>query len=256
MLESSSSLSGQSTSSPRTSIIIPAYDEARFLPRLLRQFPPDLRRQLQVELIVSDGGSSDETVAIARSHADHVVEWKGSAPQNISIGRNMGAACASGDVLIFLNADVHVDDPKRFVAEMQRAVVGEGIVAATCNVRVNPEEEIFADRVFHRAFNWYCRFLNVTGMGMGRGECQVVRKTLFDQAGGYNESIPAGEDFEFFMRLRRSGKISFVPTCTVFESPRRYRSYGYLRIALLWFANGLSVVLFHRSLSKQWTPVR
>lgn len=226
------------------------------MPRLLRQFPPDLRRQLHLELIVSDGGSSDETVAIARSHADHVVEWKASAPQNISIGRNKGAAVASGEVLIFLNADVHVDNPERFIAELTHSLNRDGVVAATCNVRVNPEEEILADRVFHRAFNWYCRFLNVAGMGMGRGECHVVRKTIFDQAGGYNESIPAGEDFEFFMRLRRSGKISFVSTCTVFESPRRYRSYGYIRIALLWFANGLSVLLLHRSLSKQWTPVR
>ena len=246
----------QTAPSPRTSIIVPAYDEARFVPRLLRQFPPELRRQLQLELIVSDGGSSDETVALARTHTDLVVEWKDSVPQNISIGRNRGAACARGEVLIFLNADVHVDDPERFIAEMTHALNEEEVVAATCNVRVNPEEEIVADRLFHRAFNRYCRFLNAIGMGMGRGECQVVRKTVFDQAGGYNEAIPAGEDFEFFMRLRRRGKISFVSTCTVFESPRRYRSFGYMRIALLWFVNGVSVVLFHRSLSKQWTPVR
>ena len=139
---------------------------------------------------------------------------------------------------------------------MTRALDEEGVVAATCNVRVNPEEEILADRLFHVVFNCYCRFLNAIGLGMGRGECQVVRKSVFDQAGGYNESIPAGEDFEFFMRLRHIGKISFISACTVFESPRRYRSYGYTRTALLWFVNGLSVVLFRRSLSRRWTPVR
>jgi predicted glycosyltransferase involved in capsule biosynthesis len=93
-------------------------------------------------------------------------------------------------------------------------------------------------------------------MGMGRGECQVVKRKTFEQIGGYNESIAAGEDYELFLRLEKTGKIRFVREVTVFESPRRFRKYGYLSISLLWFINGVSVLLFDRSVTDEWKPVR
>ena len=256
-MSSAHSINGQRTESlPRVTIVIPSYEEERFILRLLDQFPSALRCRLGIEIVVSDGGSTDGTVALAKTRADRVVEWNGPTPQNISIGRNRGADHAQGDVLIFLNADVHLDDAQRFITQMVSAVEDEHIAAATCNVLVNREEETLADKLFHRCFNSYCRMLNAVGMGMGRGECHVVRKSMFLRVGGYSESIPAGEDYEFFLRLRRLGAIRFVSSQTVYESPRRYRSYGYLRISLLWFVNALSVLIFHRSLSKQWTPVR
>jgi GT2 family glycosyltransferase len=112
------------------------------------------------------------------------------------------------------------------------------------------------DKVYHGFFNWYFRILNVLGMGMGRGECHVMRAETFRSIGGYNEAIAAGEDYELFMRLRRIGKISFVRDLTVYESPRRYRRYGYMRITFLWMLNGLGVLLFRRAMVREWKPVR
>lgn len=239
---------------PLISIIVPTFEEEKCVEQILRQFPPSLRERCKAELIISDGGSSDNTVALARSNADVVIE--SDRMQTISMGRNAGARAAHGEILMFFNADVCLNHPERFIEEMQRTIMSNSIVAATCNVLVNPEEETLSDKLFHRWFNWYCRFLNTIGMGMGRGECHVLRKTVFDQSGGYNEEIVAGEDYEFFLRLRQLGKIAYVRSLTVYESPRRYRAYGYLRISLLWFANAVSVFLFRRSLSRQWTPIR
>jgi GT2 family glycosyltransferase len=123
-------------------------------------------------------------------------------------------------------------------------------------VNIYPEESTTTDWAFHNFFNGYFWLLNVLGMAMGRGECHVMRREMFEAAGGYDESIPAGEDYEFFLRLRRHGRIAFVRSLTVFESPRRFRKYGYLRISLLWFLNALSVFLFRRSISEEWKPVR
>ena len=50
--------------------------------------------------------------------------------------------------------------------------------------------------------------------------------------------------------------IAFVRSLIVYESPRRYRRYGYMRITLLWLLNGLGVLLFKRSLVHEWKPVR
>lgn len=244
------------TEIPRVSVIIPALQEERALKNTLAQFTPDLKTSFGLEIIVSDGGSTDCTLAIARELADVVIERTAVCPQNISRGRNSGARAARGEFLFFLNADVVIEDPRKFFGMMLDAISSEGVAGATCNVNIYPEEATWMDWVFHNFFNGYFWLLNLFGMGMGRGECQVVRKKMFDRIGGYNESIAAGEDYELFLRLEKSGKIRFVREVTVFESPRRFRKYGYVRISLLWFINAVSVLLFDRSVADEWKPVR
>ena len=244
------------TWNPTISVIIPTLEEEKLLARTLEQFTPDIRAYHRLEIIVSDGGSKDNTLCIARRHADHVVEAGVGTRQNISMGRNRGAEAAQGEILVFFNADTLIDNPDRFFSTMVRVLRDNRISAATCDVLVYPEGETFADRFFHGSYNRYFWLLNVLGMGMGRGECHVVKRELFERIGGYNESIAAGEDFELFLRLRRLGKIAFIRSLRVFESPRRYRTYGYFRISLLWFLNALSVFLFRRSMLDEWKPVR
>lgn len=241
---------------PAVSVIIPTLEEEKGIISLLSQFTPELRKKFKLEVIVSDGGSRDQTGEIARKYADVFVCPGYPEIQTIALGRNRGANASRGDVLMFFNADVRLDQPEVFIRTMLDVIDDDSIAAATCNVLVNPEEETAADKLFHSGFNYYCRLLNFIGMGMGRGECHVLRRTLFERVGGYNEHIAAGEDYELFLRLGKHGSIAFVPSLTVFESPRRYRAFGYVRIAFLWFLNGLSVLFFRRSLSKSWIPIR
>jgi len=98
--------------------------------------------------------------------------------------------------------------------------------------------------------------LNSVGMGMGRGECQVVRKDIFNKVGGNRENLTAGEDFDLFKRIRRHGKILFAKELCIYESPRRYRKIGYWNVTALWFKNSVSVVLKKKSLSREWEQVR
>lgn len=241
---------------PAVSVVIPTLEEEKEIISSLSQFTPELRRRFNLEVVVSDGGSRDKTREIAGTYADVLVCPDDPEVQTIARGRNRGARAAHGDVLMFFNADVRLENPEAFIQTMLDVMADDSISAATCNVLVNPEEETIADKIFHSGFNLYCRFLNVIGMGMGRGECHVVRRAVFDQVGGYNERIVAGEDYELFLRLRHTGGVAFIPSLTVYESPRRYRAFGYTRIAFLWFLNGLAVFLFRRSLSKSWIPVR
>ncbi len=249
----------EETSAPAAvaiSVVIPTLQEEKALPRTLAQFSDGLSSRFGIEVIVSDGGSADRTLEHADEGADRVLRHDGPGRQNISVGRNRGARVARGEILFFLNADVVIEDPEKFFALMARAVLSDGVAAATCNVNIYPEEATFFDWIFHNAFNGYFWILNRLGMGMGRGECHVVSKVLFDQVGGYDEGLAAGEDYDLFLRLHRHGRIAFVREVTVFESPRRFRRYGYLRISLLWFLNALSVLLFRRSIVEEWEPVR
>ncbi len=240
----------------RLSIIIPTLQEEALICRTLSQFTAPIRDRYGIECIVSDGGSSDRTVTLARPFADCVIEAKSGERQTISSGRNAGAEAARGELLIFFNADVLIEDIDRFFSVVTAAFQDPGLLAATCNVNIYPAEATTADWIFHNCFNGYFWFLNIAGMGMGRGECHIVRRDVFRRIGGYNESIAAGEDYELFLRLRREGRIKFFRELTVFESPRRFRKDGYLRISLLWFMNAVSVLLFDRSLVDEWKPVR
>lgn len=240
----------------KISVIIPTLQEEKVLTATLEQFTQALRKDFSVEIIVSDGGSTDRTVEIARKYADSVVEHTSASKQNISQGRNRGADAAQGGILIFLNADVMIEEPEKFFSTVLRVMENRAVSGVTCNVNIYPEEERFFDWVFHNFYNGYFWLLNMTGLGMGRGECHVVHSDVFRAMGGYNKDITAGEDFEFFLRLQKNGKIIFMRTLTVFESPRRFRKYGYLWVSLLWFLNAISVLFFRKSIMDQWKPVR
>jgi glycosyltransferase involved in cell wall biosynthesis len=240
----------------KISVIIPTFQEEKLAEKILSQFTEQLKNKHNIELIVSDGGSTDKTLDIAYRYADKVVENKEGNKQNISIGRNRGAKLAEGEILIFINADTEIENIDIFFPAVRSEIIKSAIIAVTCPVYVYPEEETSLDRLVHFIMNIYFYALNILGMGMGRGECHILKKDNFDKVGGYNEKIAAGEDFDLFHRLRKDGKISFLWKVKVFESPRRYRKDGYFRIIFLWLANAVSVLIFKKSILNEWKPVR
>ena len=238
------------------SIIIPVFNEERLLPQLLGQFTKGIIDAYGLEIIVSDGGSTDGTCDIVLHHGHTLVRHSGPGRQTIAGGRNDGASAAHGEILVFLNGDVRIDAPDRFFSQIPSALDRHGVVAATCEVQVFPEEERISDRVFHILHNRYVRFLNAIGEGMGRGECQILLRTVFEREGGYNASMAAGEDYDLFRRIRKHGKIIMLDGVTVHESPRRFRKYGYIYIILQWTKNALSVAYRKKSSSTSWEAVR
>lgn len=238
------------------SIIIPAFNEEKLLPQLLAQFPGELLDAMDAEVVISDGGSTDGTVDIAHASGAVVVEYTEDRRQTIAEGRNRGAATARGDVLVFINADVRISDSRRFLAEAHRLAGTAGIAGVTSVVHVFPEEETLPDRLFHLWHNAYVRFLNFVGEGMGRGECQILTAEMFRRVGGYNPVMVAGEDYDLFRRVRKRGKIVMMPGVTVYESPRRFRKYGYLHILWGWSRNALAVIFRNKSSSEEWEAVR
>lgn len=239
------------------SIIIPTLNEEKLLPHLLKQLnAPEFRKKYDVEIIVSDGGSKDSTIALASEGCDIIKLHSGPQKQNIPQGRNAGALSASGDVFVFINADILFDDIIKFFTYLEKHFLNSEYSAMTCSVKVFPEEERVSDRIFHWVYNHYFLILNKMGIGMGRGECQVIKKNVFKEVNGYNEELAAGEDFDLFRRIQKSGKILFANNLYIFESPRRYRKFGYNAVTFMWMKNGLSVFLKNKSINKEWEQVR
>ncbi|MGE5431439.1 MAG: glycosyltransferase [Syntrophomonadaceae bacterium] len=239
------------------SIIIPTLNEEKLLPNILNQIRQGgILERFDAELIISDGASTDQTLSIARNFTDKLVLHTRPERQNISEGRNAGAKCAKGDILIFLGADIIFQDINYFFEFVETRFAKSRYLAMTCNVKVFPQEEMMSDRFFHSILNTYFYLLNVFAVGMGRGECQIIRRQVFFNFNGYNETLAAGEDFDLFKRVRKKGKILYARNLCVYESPRRYRKLGYLNVCKLWFINAFFVIFKNKSMAQEWEQIR
>lgn len=239
------------------SIIIPTLNEEKLLPVLLNQLKtPALKEKFQYEIIISDGGSSDKTIEQALLVADIIKVHSKSKKQNIAKGRNDGARAAKADILIFLNGDIILPGTEVFFNYLNNNFSDSDYAAMTCKVNVFKSEEKISDKLFHSIYNTYFYLLNLFGVGMGRGECQVIKKKYFNLVNGNNENLDAGEDFDLFKRIRKHGKILFANDLCIYESPRRYRKYGYSGVTWSWLKNAVSIIFRNKSLSKEWEQVR
>jgi glycosyltransferase involved in cell wall biosynthesis len=239
------------------SIIIPTLNEEKRLPDLLKQLTDEeVTKSFPLEIIVSDGGSKDDTVKIALEYADIITVHTEDKIQNIAEGRNKGAQLASGDILIFFNGDVRIDKPVNFFRFIEENLFKHNYLAITGYVSIYPEQAVLLDNIFHYCYNHYFQLLNNIGVGMGRGECHIIRKNIFDKLNGYNDKFAAGEDFDLYRRIRREGDILFTNKIRVYESPRRFRKRGYFNVTWMWIKNGISVWLKNKSISRIWEQVR
>ncbi len=239
------------------SIIIPTLNEEKLLPQLLKVIDnADLKKKYNYEIIISDGGSTDKTLEIAEKHADIIIKNKEGYAQNISMGRNVGAKAANGEFLIFYNGDIFIENLENVFSTIKNKFLNNKFMAMTCCVKVFPEEQKFVDVVFQTFYNYYFHFLNIVGLGMGRGECHIIKKSIFKEYGGYNEDLAAGEDFDLFRRIRKDGKILFARNLTVYESPRRYRKIGHFKILFTWLINSIYIIFAKTSKSTEWKEVR
>lgn len=239
------------------SIIIPTLNEEKLLPNLLEQLNnPVLKEKYNYEIIISDGGSNDKTIEEALIHSDVIKAHTDNERQNIAKGRNEGARYANGEVYIFLNGDILLTDTEEFFNYIESNFNKSDYAAMTCKVKVFKDEEKISDVLFHSVYNTYFYLLNLFGVGMGRGECQVIKKKYFEIVNGNNETLDAGEDFDLFKRIRRHGKILFAKDLCIYESPRRYRKLGYGGVTWSWIKNSISIIFRNKSLSKEWEQVR
>lgn len=243
---------------PEISVIIPTLNEEKLISQTLSQFTPQLKQKYSIEIIISDGGSTDNTLNMLRPTADKIVLKDPVIHQNISMGRNAGAKAASGKLLYFFNADTIIEDADKFFGLTIEAFQEENNFALTCRFHVFPEEVKLSDKLFHGFYNTYVRVLNAAGMGMGRGECHMIRSEIFRKVNGYNELLAAGEDYDLYRRIKKlgTGRIRFLNSLRVFESPRRYRKFGYTSVFRDWTKNSFSVFFKNKSVSKEWEQVR
>lgn len=225
----------------KISLIIPVLNEASRIKSTLAA----VQNAANLEVIVVDGGSQDETVAIATSLGVQVI----SAAAGRACQMNAGAAVATGDILLFLHGDTRL--PAGFEAMVRQALgedrqagnfpvqnstpppaalplskVGtEGVIAGAFELGI--EGHFWGRVAVEKIVNWRSRIL-----GMPYGDQAIFLKApVFQEIGGF-PNMPIMEDFELMLRLRRLGRIAIIST-PVLTSGRRWQKLGVLKTTLI-----------------------
>jgi rSAM/selenodomain-associated transferase 2 len=196
------------------SIIIPTLNEQETVKDCLLPLQP--LRKMGVEVIISDGGSADQTRGIAEPYVDQVIQ----AEQGRARQMNTGAALASGTHLLFLHADTFLP-PDFAVTSLRDTQWGF--------FPVELRGSLWQLRIIERTMNLRSR---ITGIGTG-DQAIFVRSELFHSLGGFAD-IPLMEDVEFCGRLKAVCPPSLGHNC-VMTSSRRWEQQGIIRTVLqMW----------------------
>mgnify|MGYP000129662860 CR=1 FL=1 len=208
------------------SIIVPVLNEAAALAQTLEPLQ-DWRGSATIEIIVADGGSCDDTLAVARPLADTLVcATAGRAAQ-----MNAGAEAAQGDYLLFLHADTQLPPQwPQLLQAWREDRVSWGYFALRFTGR-GPALRVLA---------WFINARSrLTGVSTG-DQCQFVRRSLFVDVGGF-AALPLMEDVALSKCLRRRQQPRFE-TRPVTTSSRRWESKGLVRTVLLMWSLRLAYV--------------
>lgn len=218
------------------SIIIPALNEAENLRRHLGNL---LRTCPEAEMIVVDGGSTDETADVVRGFPRTTLL---SAASGRARQMNAGADVATGAILLFLHADTAL--PPDASSAILGALRAPDVAGGRFDVQFDSPRPIF--RLIAGMMNLRSRL-----SGIFTGDQGIfVRRDIYDALGGFAE-IPLMEDVEFSRRLKRQGRLACVRQ-RVTTSARKWEREGVFRtILLMWglrllYCVGAQPMLLHR----------
>jgi len=207
-------------STPKVSIVIPAFNEEKNIEKTLESLKNQTIDRNNVELIVVDNGSTDNTVSIAENLADQVLIKPDCA---VGAVRNYGAKIANSNILVCTDADCEfeknwLETGIQLLEENPNTAFGGGLKA--------PREES----------SWVEEYwlLNQSGAAIQQhdlmGSCIFINKNHFNLVSGFDEKITSGEDSDISEKLRRSGiTISISPQLSVIHKGSPKTLYSFIK---------------------------
>ena len=201
------------------SIIVPTFNEARCLSETLTQ----IQQLSPHQLIVSDGGSNDNTIEIAKNFTDFVIKGpSGRAPQ-----MNAGAQIATGNIFLFLHADSRIE-PASY-KKMLHSMKNPEKIGGAFSLCIDSEK--WSLKLITRLANIRSKYL---GMAYG-DQAFFVKSSIFHQMSGFTE-LPICEDIDFFKRLKKLGSVVLLKEKAL-TSPRRWTKEG------IWFTTLRNILI-------------
>lgn len=243
----------------RVSIIIPAYNEEKLLPKCLKSIfaanPPD-----DYEVIVANNASTDRTGEVARNFSG--VKVVDEPRKGTNQAREAGFRASSGDILVYFDADTVI--PKDWFRTAQNIFESDpGLIAITGPYQYGVASKTarvlvwIYDHIIISGLEWiWQKIFRQGGVMIVGGNFAVKRKSL-EQIGGFDTSIKFyGDDTDLTRRLAEIGKIKFFRNLSVYSSPRRFEKEGAVKASLKYIINFFSEWIFKKPVHKEHEDIR
>jgi len=193
----------------RFSIVIPSYNQGRFLRQTIESVLA--QEGVEVEVLVMDGGSTDETVDILRSYGERI-RWVSEKDRGQTDAINKGLRQVSGDIVAYINSDdYYLPHALKTVAEVFQAhpearwVTGDGIIVDAEGRQIQ-KSVVFYKRLWrHVPFAWT---LYVTNFIIQPST--FWRREVVEELGLFDETKQYTMDYEYWLRLFQRGYRPFV----------------------------------------------
>lgn len=201
------------------SIIIPAYNEEKYLPKLLDCIK--MQSYKDYEVIVADANSKDKTRQIAKRYGCRIVN--GGMPAE---GRNNGAKASKGDLLLFMDADAIID--RLFLENAVNEIKWKNLDVAA--VYIYPDTNSFIYFVFLGIYNlllFTTQLFSPHAVGSGI----FCSRWLHNKVKGFDETVKLAEDADYVKRCGKIGKFRILNSAKACFSMRRYKQ-GKFKTAL------------------------
>lgn len=211
---------------PRISVVIPCFNEEKYVHRLL----DCLSRQTlkPEEVIIADSDSEDGTLETVREYSRKLpVKIIESAVRSPGGARNAGAAKAAGAYLIFIDADITI--PKNFIKSIYDYLEKEPVDFISPKYRSDGGH--FADTLlFWIVDNALYIRMKILKRVFGIGGVMVVRRSLHKQIGGFDAGRQAHNDMDYLKKLKgRRPSFAYLDSLVVTHSSRRYQNQTMLQ---------------------------
>lgn len=226
------------------SVIIPTLNEEKFLPRLLESLVVQGYREFEV--IICDGNSKDKTVKLAKTFASKLPHLTIKIVDNPSLPkqRNVGAAVAKGEWLLFIDADSilhpYALERMKFFIDQEKPT--------HFSPWFSPDSTVVSDALLTIIFNGALETAVTMKRPVAFGSFSAMTKDIFEKIHGYNEELGWGEDNDISRRIYEAGHIIKIQKETlVVYSLRRFRKQGSLKTMQFYARIAFQVLLTGKS---------
>ena len=215
-------------------IVIPAKNEAKLIPRLLNSLTTqDYSKMSSTRVLVADANSTDGTPEIVMSFRDRldVSVIRGGLP---SVGRNQGAAQADSEYVLFLDADIELADSSLVRRCVEKAQANH-LHCLTTNIVC--KDGGWVDKLFY-AVNDCFQYMSYLHRPFATGMFMLFDKKKFWELGGFHEQILFGEDYKLSQQVER--KRFAIVRGGVYTTNRRFKRMGHLKVGWLFLKTAMN----------------
>jgi glycosyltransferase involved in cell wall biosynthesis len=213
-------------------VVIPTRNEIDFLPRLIHCLEKQTFSKLAI--VVVDDHSTDNTRQFCQANGINLID--GGHPGR---ARNLGAELASTNYVLFLDADVLIQDD--FIETVIE--YADDLGADLISFEFIPSEKHLLIELLFKLAMYYFRIAELLGFSHGIGGALFVKKEVHDSVNGFDESITVAEDLDYTNRISKMYKYVFLREPRVMVSARRLIREGIIRFCVKWISIELHRIL-------------